>query len=59
MRPQWLLRAQLAELMVSLGLFKTALDIYLDIERWDSVIVCYNLLELKHKVNEMILKNSN
>lgn len=50
MRPQWQIRAQLAELMVSLGFVKTALDIYLEIERWDSVIMCYNLLELKHKV---------
>lgn len=50
MRPKWLMRTQLADLLVSLGFVKTALDIYLEIERWDSVIGCYNLLELKHKV---------
>lgn len=51
MRSHWSIRAQLADLMVSLGFFKTALDLYLEIERWDSVISCYNMLELKHKVN--------
>lgn len=50
MRPHWSIRAQLADLMISLGFVKTALDIYLEIERWDSVIMCYNMLELKHKV---------
>lgn len=58
MRPQWTIRAQLADLMVSLGLVKSALDIYLNIERWDSVIACYNLLELKHKVS-IFLKHFN
>lgn len=51
-RPQWFIRAQFADLMVSLGFIKTALDVYLEIERWDAVIACYNLLELKHKVIE-------
>lgn len=50
-RSHWSVRAQLADLMVSLGLTKTALDLYIAIERWDAVISCYNILELKHKVN--------
>lgn len=51
MRSHWSIRGQLADLMVSLGLFKTALDNYLEIERWESVIACYTTLELKHKVS--------
>lgn len=50
MRPRWAVQIQLADIMVSLGFFKTALDIYLEVEHWDSVIACYNLMELKHKV---------
>lgn len=50
MRPHWMIRAQLADLMVSLGFIKTALDIYLEIERWESVIMCYNMMDRKHKV---------
>ncbi|XP_055311186.1 tetratricopeptide repeat protein 27 isoform X2 [Sitodiplosis mosellana] len=53
-RPHWLIRAQLADLMVSLGFVKTALDIYLEIERWEAVIMCYNMLDLKHKAAEVI-----
>lgn len=45
-----MIRAQLADLLVSLGFVKTALDIYLDIESWEAVIMCYNMLDLKHKV---------
>lgn len=40
--------------MVSLGLIKSALDLYLQIQKWDSVISCYTILELKHKAAEII-----
>lgn len=40
--------------MVSLGLIKSALDLYLQIEKWGSVIDCYTVLELKHKAAEVI-----
>lgn len=53
-RPRWSIQAQLADLMVSLGLVKTALDLYLKIEKWDSVISCYTLLDLNHKAAEVI-----
>lgn len=51
MRPRWTVQTQWADILVSLGFVKTALDIYLEVEHWDSVIACYNLLELKHKVS--------
>lgn len=54
MRPRWTVQTQWADILVSLGFVKTALDIYLEVEHWDSVIACYNLLELKHKAAEVI-----
>lgn len=53
-RPVWHIQAQLADLMISLGLVKSALDLYLSIERWESVIMCYTILELKHKVSKRL-----
>lgn len=50
MRPKWSVRCLLADLMVSLGLIKSALDLYLQIGKWQSIVECYNTLELKHKV---------
>lgn len=54
-RPRWYVKCLLADLMVSLGLIKSALDLYLQIEKWHSVIECYNTLELNHKVCSFIL----
>lgn len=54
MRPKWTCQVQLADLMVSLGFIKAALDVYLAVEHWDAVIACYNALDLKHKVSKII-----
>lgn len=40
--------------MVSLGLVKTALECYLRIQKWEDVITCYTLIDLKHKAAEII-----
>lgn len=53
-KPRWTIQSQLGDLMVSLGLTKTALDLYMKIEKWDSVIACYTLLELNHMAAEVI-----
>jgi tetratricopeptide (TPR) repeat protein len=45
---------QLADLMISLGLVKGALDVYLKIQKWDNVITCYAMLQLRHKAAEVI-----
>lgn len=52
--PVWNIRKQLGDLMLSLGLVKTALDAYLNIQSWEDVIFCYNRLELRHKAAEII-----
>ncbi|XP_037033277.1 tetratricopeptide repeat protein 27 [Bradysia coprophila] len=53
-RPRWFVQVQLADLMLSLGLLKSALECYLKIQKWEEVIVCYTLLELRHKAADVI-----
>lgn len=48
------IEALLAELMISLGLIKGALEIYLRIQHWEEVINCYTRLQLRHKAAEII-----
>lgn len=52
--PKWDVKKQLGDLMVSLGMIKTALDLYLEIQAWDEVIACYNHMELRHKAAQII-----
>ena len=54
MDPRYKIEAQLADLMVSLGLIKGALDIYLRIQSWEEVIQSYTALQLRHKAAEII-----
>lgn len=53
-QPIWCVRATLGDLMVSLGLVKSALNEYLQIKKWESIIACYTVLDLKHKAAEVI-----
>ncbi|XP_038215269.1 tetratricopeptide repeat protein 27 [Zerene cesonia] len=52
--PAWTWRQQLADLYLSLGLVKAALEEYLKLELWEDVIVCYTMLQLRHKAAEVI-----
>lgn len=52
--PRWQIKAKLGDLMVSLGMIKGALDLYLELQLWEEVISCYNHLELRHKAAEII-----
>lgn len=40
--------------MLSLGLVKSALECYMKIQKWEEVIVCYTILDLRHKAAEII-----
>ncbi|XP_044735060.1 tetratricopeptide repeat protein 27 [Chrysoperla carnea] len=51
---RWNIEAQLADMMLSLGLVKAALDIFLKLSLWEDVIVCYTILQLRHKAAEII-----
>jgi hypothetical protein len=55
MPPHWKVETELADLLVSLGVVKSALDIYLRLQLWEKVIMCYSLLNLRYKVNTDIL----
>lgn len=39
--PIWIMEKYLADILVSLGVTKTALEIYLRLQFWDDVITCY------------------
>lgn len=59
LKPKWKTRSDYAEALLSMGLVKDALNIYLDIKDWESVIVCYTLLKLRHKAAEVIEEQLN
>lgn len=50
LKPVWALEQMWAQLMLSVGLVKGALDIFLKSKLWEEAIACYNILELRHKV---------
>ncbi|GFG34972.1 hypothetical protein Cfor_09317, partial [Coptotermes formosanus] len=52
--PHWKVETELANLLVSIGVVKGALDIFLRLQLWEEVIMCYNLLHLRHKAAEII-----
>lgn len=52
--PRYKIESLLGDLMVSLGLIKGALDVYLRIQHWENVISCYTQLQLRHKAAEII-----
>ncbi|KAJ9583690.1 hypothetical protein L9F63_021962 [Diploptera punctata] len=54
--PRWSVEAQHADQLVSLGIVKTALEVYLRLQMWDKVIMCYNVLNMRHKASEVILQ---
>ncbi|XP_014205573.1 tetratricopeptide repeat protein 27 [Copidosoma floridanum] len=54
MKPVWVLKQHLANLMLNLGMVKGALDLYLNLSLWEDVIVCYTILEMKHKAADVI-----
>lgn len=53
-QPLWHSEIVLADMMIRLGMVKTALDIFIRLQRWDAVIECYTVLELRHKAAEII-----
>ena len=52
--PLWEVERQLGKLLLGLGLTKAALEVFSRLEQWEEVIVCYSLLELRHKAAEVI-----
>ncbi|KAK6617314.1 hypothetical protein RUM44_005645 [Polyplax serrata] len=57
--PIWQLRSVLADSLISMGSIKSALELYLNLECWEKVILCYNLLQMRHKAQEIIEQELN
>uniref|UniRef100_A0A182PEQ3 TPR_REGION domain-containing protein n=1 Tax=Anopheles epiroticus TaxID=199890 RepID=A0A182PEQ3_9DIPT len=57
----WQMKEKLADVMVSLGMVKGALDIYQQVQSWQNVIDCYTVLEMRHLaasvINQLIERN--
>lgn len=54
LQPFWKTLAQYADLMLNTGLVKASLEIYLQLQLWEEVIVCYTILKMRHKAAEII-----
>ena len=52
--PVWEVERVLGKMLISLGLTKAALEVFIRLEQWEEVIICYTLLELRHKAAEVI-----
>ena len=52
---EWQLSGHLADVFHSLGAVNSALDIYVKLQMWEKVIMCYQQLEMKHRVTGTII----
>lgn len=50
MKPLWSFKENLANTMLNIGMVKGALDLFLELSLWEDVIICYTVLEMRHKV---------
>ncbi|KPJ05034.1 Tetratricopeptide repeat protein 27 [Papilio xuthus] len=50
----WTWRQQLGELYLSAGLVKAALEQFQMLQLWEDIVVCYTMLQLRHKAAEVI-----
>jgi len=51
---EWQLSGHLADVFHSLGAVNSALDIYVKLQMWEKVIMCYQQLEMKHRAEEIV-----
>ncbi|XP_074642936.1 tetratricopeptide repeat protein 27-like [Tubulanus polymorphus] len=52
--PNWKIEFELAHILLKIGSVKTALDVFLKLQRWDSVIECYQILGRREKAEETV-----
>lgn len=52
--PFWTVERHLADLLASLGVFKSALDYYIRLQSWDDVILCYRQIGRPDKAEEIV-----
>ncbi|XP_017780887.1 PREDICTED: tetratricopeptide repeat protein 27 [Nicrophorus vespilloides] len=59
LNPIWMVEETYAHLMLNLGLIKASLEVYMKLQLWEEVIVCYTILKMRHKATEIIKKQLN
>ncbi|EDO46799.1 predicted protein, partial [Nematostella vectensis] len=52
--PKWKVERELAQVLVSLHAFKSALDVFLRLELWEDVISCYQILGKHEKAEKLV-----
>lgn len=52
--PLWKTEAVMAELMLNTGMVKASLQVYLKLQLWEEVILCYTILNMRAKATEVI-----
>ncbi|RUS28522.1 hypothetical protein BC938DRAFT_481788 [Jimgerdemannia flammicorona] len=53
---KWELERELADKFVSLGVLRSALEIYLRLEVWEDVVSCYRMLDQPDKAKKLVLE---
>lgn len=53
---KWELEKELAERMVSIGVIRSALEIFERLEMWEQVVHCYQLMEREDKAKRIIME---
>ena len=54
--PKWEMECELGERFVSLGVTRSALEIFERLEMWEHVISCYQMLEQEKKAEQVVLE---
>ena len=54
MKPHWIFKQILADIMLNTGMVKGALEMYPSLSLWEDLIVCYTILNLKSRATEII-----
>ncbi|GAB6021476.1 Tetratricopeptide repeat domain 27 [Chamberlinius hualienensis] len=52
--PIWIMEKELARIQMQLGVVSSALEIFLRLEMWDDVIVCYHYIQRRDKAEAVI-----
>ncbi|RWS22960.1 tetratricopeptide repeat protein 27-like protein, partial [Leptotrombidium deliense] len=52
--PVWLIEKSFADCLLKMGCVKAALDVYLRLQIWESIVQCYQILEKKEKAESVV-----
>lgn len=52
--PKWMLEKELADILISLGAVKSALEIYQRLQLWEDIVLCYQKLEMNEQAAVLV-----